>query len=416
MLKESQNSLSLIEIKAKDRSLLQSESALCVKRKYDGATRTMFEIIDRFDSNKFEILFFCGVPPDEEIGYEVFEVPTLQIPINKDYKMASMFRMGPTIVDKLDDFQPDVIHISTPSPLGYFALKYGLKNQLPVTTIYHTHFISYVEYYTKKTPLLTSALKSAMIQHNKSFYNRCTRVYVPTDAIAEELEGYRFHRDNMKLWPRGIKLELFTPDKRDINSLPDKAQNNNRNILFVSRLVWEKNLELLIQIQNRIEERQLPFNLIVAGSGVAEEELKRRMPNAIFTGHVNHDQLSTLYASSDYFLFTSTTETYGNVITEAMASGTPCVIANGGGSRSLVKEGITGYLCDPKDADDFLNKIVLLEAYPESRELMIKNALEDAGTLNWDALVYRLQTEITNLSNDNNRVSYSTGHLRLVVA
>ena len=140
------------------------------------------------------------------------------------------------------------------------------------------------------------------------------------------------------------------------------------------------------------------------------------MPEAIFTGHVNHNELCTLYASSDYFLFTSTTETYGNVITEAMASGTPCIIANGGGSRSLVKEGITGYLCDPKDADDFLNKILLLEAYPESRELMIKNALEDAGTLNWDTLVHRLQNEISRLSQDSSSVSYSHSHYKLVVA
>ncbi len=367
-------------------------------REYDGSTRTNFEIIDRIDTERFEFLFFCGVPPEHSIGHEVFHVPALTIPFNKDYKMASMYRMGPRIVSRLERFDPHLIHVATPSPLGYFALKYGLKRDLPVTTIYHTHFISYVKYYTKNAPIVTSALETAVIEHNKSFYNRCSRVYVPTDAMAEDLEDVGFDRSLMALWPRGIKLDVFSPDKRDEAYIQSLTGNKKKNILFASRLVWEKNLDTLADIYKQIEDQNLPYNLVIAGSGVAEEELRRIMPKAVFTGHVNHQQLSVLYASADYFLFTSVTETFGNVITEAMASGVPTIIADGGGSRSLVKEGINGYLCKPNEASDYLHKIQLLEDHPEFRELMIKQALTDVRKLSWDSLVHGLFADYEELS------------------
>ncbi len=374
-------------------------------REFDGATRTIYEIIDRIDKTRFEFIFFCGMPPKEQIGWEIYHVPTLTIPFNKDYKMASMFRMGPRIENRLKRFNPDLIHVATPSPLGYFALKYGLKKKIPVTTIYHTHFISYVRYYTNNTPLLTEALKSALISHNKSFYNRCTKVFVPTKAMSLELRQIGFDEALMKTWPRGIKLEVFHPGKRDTAYIKSLVNNDNQNIIFASRLVWEKNLNVLIDLYNDIVKRELPLNMIVAGDGIAKEELMQRMPNATFVGHVNHDQLSVLYASCDYFVFTSVTETFGNVITEAMASGIPCIIADGGGSRSLIKQGINGYLCKPNQSEDYLDKIVLLQEHPEFREMMINQALKDVSHLSWDQLVGSLLSDMKALAIDQSAVA-----------
>ena len=356
-------------------------------RDFDGATRTIFEIIDRIDPSKFEFLFFCGVPPKQNIGWEVFHVPALTIPFNKDYKMASMFRMGPRIVNRLRRFKPHLIHVATPSPLGYFALKHGLKTKIPVTTIYHTHFISYVRYYTNNTPLFTCALESALISHNKSFYNRCNRVFVPTDAMGEELTELGFKKELMRTWARGIKLEVFNPKKRDLQFLRSFTGNNNKNIIFASRLVWEKNLKVLVDLYELIQKRGLPYNLIIAGDGLAKEELELLMPKAYFTGHLDHENLSKFYASSDYFVFTSVTETFGNVITEAMACGLPCLIAEGGGSKSLIKQGINGFLCKPNRAKDYLYKIQLLEEHSEFRAMMIRQAMKDVSQLNWDRLV-----------------------------
>lgn len=367
-------------------------------RDLDGATRTMFEIIDRIDKDRFEFIFFCGVPPKEDIGFEVFHIPTLTIPFNKTYKMASMVGMGPSIIDKLNQFNPDLIHIATPAPLGYFALKYSLRKGLPVTTIYHTHFMSYIKYYTNNTPVITPAFEAAVIQHNKSFYNRCSKVFVPTSAVKEELEDKGFNSALMQLWPRGVKGDLFNPSKRDIEYIKNLVGNDRKNIIFASRLVWEKNLEVLIDLQNLIEEKNLSFNMIIAGDGMAKDEMLQKMPNAFFLGHVNHVTLAKLYASSDYFIFPSVTETYGNVITEAMASGVPCLIADGGGSRSLIKQGINGFLCKPHDAKDYLHKMQLLEDHPEFRARMIEQAVTEMGELTWDKIVSQFFNEIEMLN------------------
>jgi len=320
-------------------------------RDYDGATRTIFEIIDRIDSSRFEFLFFCGTPPNEDVGWEVFHVPTVPIPFNKDYKMASMFMMGPKVEQRLREFDPDVIHVSTPSPLGYFALKHALRKNIAVTTIYHTHFISYVRYYTKNTPMVTSFLECALVSHNKSFYNRCYKIYVPTGAMAHELSEFGFNRGLMSIWPRGINLSLFSPDRSDKAFIQSITKNGNKNIFFASRLVWEKNHELCV-----------------------------------------------LYASSDYFVFTSDTETFGNVIIEAMASGLLSIIADGGGSRSLINHGVTGYKVEPTDAEAYLEKIELLENDANLKATIINNALADVQQFSWDTLVDGLLSDYEEVS------------------
>lgn len=370
-------------------------------RDFDGASRTIFEIIDRIDPSRFEFLFFCGVPPTENIDWEVFETPTLTIPFNEDYKMAWTFGVGSKIQNRLNRFSPDIIHISTPSRLGNFALKYALNNHIPTTTIYHTHFISYISYYTKNIPILTQALEAVVKRQYRSFYNKCDKIYVPTDAMSEELKTYGFDKNRMSIWPRGIKLDLFRPEQADDNWIKQITKNEKKNILFVSRLVWEKNLETLIDIYESIQKEDLPYNLIIAGSGVAEKELKERMPHAFFLGNLNHERLAVLYASCDYFTFTSVTETFGNVIIEAMASGTPVLIADGGGSRSLVSQGISGFLCKPYTAKDYLDNIQLLEEQPELRTTMIRQALKEVKQLSWEKLVHRLMNDYVELSSPN---------------
>lgn len=366
-------------------------------RDFDGATRTVYHIIDRIDKEKYDVLFFCGIPPNDSFPFEVFHVPTLNIPFNKDYNIASVFGMGERLERRLRMFSPDVIHISTPSPLGYFALKYALKCAIPISTIYHTHFISYIKYYTRNIPLVTQALQKAAVSHNKGFYNQCSLIFAPTQAMKSELNALDIYGKKIVIWPRGIDKSLFSPLKRDISQIRAIAGNKKKNILFASRLVWEKNLKILIEIYKRIVNDHLPYNLIIAGDGLAKAELELQMPKAHFLGHQDHQSLSTIYASCDFFLFTSTTETFGNVIIEAMASGLPCVVADGGGSTSLINQGINGFLCKPDEVDDYLNKIGLLDQYSTLRNLIIQQALEDVKHFSWDDLVESFFDQITDL-------------------
>ena len=107
----------------------------------------MFQLIHRIPKDQFNFLFICGVGPDSIEGFECMRIPAMTIPINKTYKMAIPWFSGGRMRKKLKEFQPDVIHIATPSLLGEFAVKYANQNQIPVLSIYHTHFISYVDYY-----------------------------------------------------------------------------------------------------------------------------------------------------------------------------------------------------------------------------------------------------------------------------
>lgn len=352
---------------------------------FDGAARTIYQIIQRIDRSRYEFFFITGSAPGPDFPYKYYLVPSIEIPKNEDYKMAipalAFFEMNNAMLI----FKPDVIHISSPSFLGRYALDYGRNHQIPVITIYHTHFISYIDYYFKDAKFLIDAVKAFVISRNKSFYNGCDLVLVPSQSLMDELAGYDFDSDKMKLWPRGMNVSLFSPDKKNSN-LKKEYGLDRPVVLFASRLVWEKNLITLVSIYEKNEVEGRPFTFVVAGDGVAREELQEQMPKALFLGKLDHEALSIWYASADVFLFTSETETYGNVVVEAMASGLPVVVANAGGPNDLVNQFVTGIKCDPRDAEAFYAAVKLYMTDQQLRETIIDNALQYARGLDWDQL------------------------------
>lgn len=365
---------------------------------FDGASRTMFQIIERIPNDRFEFMFFCGMEPTHEFPYQVFKVPAVRIPGNSTYKLAVPYFTGQKMKKALDEFDPDVIHIASPSPLGNFALRYRKGKNIPVLTIYHTHFLSYIEYYLKRAPFLVNTATKGVSASQRRFYHQADMIYIPTEQIVKELEGYGFDSGNMKIWQRGINNGLFSPAKKDSGYLKGVTGNDKPNVIFASRLVWEKNLATLIKIYRKSKEDGDKYNFIIVGDGVASEKLKDKMPDAFHLGKVDHVTLAKLYASSDVFLFTSISETYGNVVVEAMASGCPCVIARGGGSQSLVSHGKTGFLCKPNDASDYLQRIDQLVTDSELRSTIIANGIEYTKPLNWESLAETYFDDITYLA------------------
>jgi glycosyltransferase involved in cell wall biosynthesis len=366
---------------------------------FDGASRTMFQIIERIPKDEFEFMFFCGMPPKEDIGHEVFQVPSIPIPLNSTYKFAiPMFRWF-SMRKRLKEFKPDVIHIASPSLLGNFAFKYKKSRNTPVITIYHTHFLSYVSYYLRTLPFLSKAALKKVANSQKKFYDQATLMYIPTMEIVNELKEFKFDTGKMKIWQRGMNHKLFNPNKRDVPRIKAIAKNDKPNILFASRLVWEKNLATLIRIYSKSKEEGDKYNFIIAGDGVAEKSLINQMPGAYMLGKVDHDTLAALYASADVFLFPSVSETYGNVVVEAMASGCPCVIAKGGGSQSLIDHGKTGFLCDPEDESDYLERIDQIIQDSSLKSEIIKNGIEYTKSLNWDSLCETYFDDLARLGN-----------------
>ena len=261
------------------------------------------------------------------------------------------------IREKVDAFAPDVVHIATPSMLGEFGLQYAVEKCLPVLSIYHTHFISYIDYYFRHVPFMIPFMIKTVARRQKSFYNRCDLIYVPARVIMEELANMGVEHPRMKLWQRGMDTSLFSPQKRNPALMRQITGNDRPTILFLSRLVWEKNLATLFRIYDVLKQKNLPYNLLIAGDGEADEACRKRMPDAFFTGKVDHHRAAELYASADVFLFPSVSESYGNVVLEAMASGLPCVIAAGGGSQDFIEQGVNGFKCSPYDEADYVDKI-----------------------------------------------------------
>lgn len=354
---------------------------------FDGASRTMFQIIKRVKPEEFEFLFICGTGPDQLYGFDCIRMPTITLPVNHTYKMALPALAQNRLKTKLQEFAPDIIHIATPSILGNFALKYARRRQIPVISIYHTHFISYIDYYFKHAPFLISTAKSLVADSQKSFYNQCDLVYVPSESISSELVEMGINERLLKLWKRGLDANLFSPDKKDLKAIQKITRNSRPSILFASRLVWEKNLETLFEIYDEINEKGIAVNLLVAGDGIARKACEERMPEAFFLGHKDHQELAVIYASADIFLFPSVSETYGNVVLEAMASGIPCVIADGGGSADFINHGVNGFKCDPYNAGDYAEKIEILLSDKTLRDRFITEGLALSRSCSWDQLV-----------------------------
>ena len=353
---------------------------------FDGASKTMYQLINRIPSERFEFLFVCGAGPDRIAGFKCIRVFALSVPGNKSYRVATAVFQKAELDKEIVRFAPDIIHIATPSLLGNYALKAAKRMGIPVMSIYHTHFVSYVDYYVKNFPFLIDFTKDRIKNILKTFYNQCDTVYVPSRTMIRELVSTGIRPDVIKLWERGIDKHLFSPSKRNRNSMRALTGNDNPCVLFASRLVWEKNLQTMIDLYALTEKNRLNYNFIIAGDGVAREALEKQMPKACFLGFLAHAKLADIYASSDVFFFPSVTETFGNVVLEAMASGIPCVIANSGGSKDFVRHGVNGFLCNPTDAQDFLDCISAIIEQPELAKRFSEEGIKTTKKYVWENL------------------------------
>ncbi len=369
-------------------------------RDFDGAVRTMFQLINRIPAGQFDFLFICGLGPDTIKGFNCVHVSTLGVPGNKNYRFATPLLQKMKLDKAIETFSPDVIHISTPSLLGNYALKTAKRMGISVITIYHTHFISYIDYYMKNSRFLIDFTKQRLQEILKTFYNQCDTVYVPSVSIMQELESQGLRHDVMKLWERGIDRDLFSPDKRNLQRMKLLTGNDNPCILFVSRLVWEKNLQTMIHLYELVQQQNLSYNFIVVGEGVAREAVEKQMPQATFLGHVGHDRLAEIYASANVFFFPSVSETFGNVVLEAMASGLPCVIADKGGSKDFIKNGENGFTCNPYDASDYLAKINQIIQQPQLAKQLLENGLKTSQKYVWENLASIYFEDLKSLSFD----------------
>lgn len=354
----------------------------------DGVSKTLLKLSDYLDRQKIEYRFISPFKPDEShyLHARVKKISYIPFPMYSQYRLSLPFLNG--VKYYLDRFRPDVLHLTSPTPLGLFTFWYGNKRNIPVVSTYHTHFISYFKYYGLKY------FEGFGWRYTSWFYNKCDVTHVPTLSIKEELEEHGVR--NIEHIPHGIENEHFSPEHKN-PELRNIFNNNYPIILYVGRLVKEKDLEDLIQVNRTLKKRNIDFNMVFVGSGPMAKKLKKELPHAHFTGHLSDQDLYQWYATGDVFAYPSTTETFGLVIQEAFSSGIPVVGVNQGGVGSLIEDGKNGLLFPPHDIGAFADKLQLLLHDSDLRRKMGKTARKTSLNNSWDKVNGKIVQSYENL-------------------
>ena len=279
--------------------------------------------------------------------------------------------------------RPDVVQVVTEGPLGWSALTAARKLRLPVISEFHTNFHRYTGHYG------VGWLKRPIAAYLRKFHNRADLTLVPTRALCDELVGQGIPR--VEVVSRGVDTTLFDPARRS-ESLRRQwgLAPDDLAVLYVGRVAPEKNLALLEKAFEAIRARQPRARLVLVGDGPALPALRARQPGAICAGPRTGAPLAEHYASGDLFLFPSLTETYGNVVAEALASGLPVVAYRDAAAHELIAHAVHGWLAEPGDEAGFVAGAVTLAESPALRADQRLAARARVDRLAWRAIVERL--------------------------
>jgi glycosyltransferase involved in cell wall biosynthesis len=232
----------------------------------------------------------------------------------------------------------DVVHLTTPGPIGLAAMYVAARLRLPMVGSFHTDLAAY-------TTLLSGSadLGVLMREYMRWPYGKCWRVLVPSEHTRQLLIGAQGQADRIEIWPRGVDTVLFTPAKRSAR-LRDEWEVSDRRpaIVYVGRVSREKGLRLLPRIGASLCALGIDHRFIIVGQGPMLDELRQRLPDAVFTGVLSREGVAEALASSDLFVFPSRTDTAGNVVLEAQASGVPVLVTDSGGPSENMVAGATG--------------------------------------------------------------------------
>jgi glycosyltransferase involved in cell wall biosynthesis len=289
--------------------------------------------------------------------------------------------------------RPDVVYIATEGLLGVSAMRAANAMQIPVVTGFHTRFHDYASHYG--VGLLAPLVRSRLMQ----FHRRAQMTLVPTRALLGELReaGIR-HARKLR---RGVDADLFTPGRRELALRRSWGVHGDAPVMLcVGRLAAEKSLGLALQAFRALQARIPAARMVMVGDGPQRGALSDAYPDVIFTGTKRGEELAAHYASADLFLFPSLTETFGNVVLEAMASGLPVVAFDRAAAQEHVANGISGVVVPESDARAFITSAYELGLDSETRltlgvnaRIVAQQCTPDRVTAEFDKLLRTLVRE-----------------------
>ena len=339
-----------------------------------GVTHTIHQIRDRGVPG-FEVEV---IGTDADVDRRLSAVAEIDVPFYKGLKIG--VPSIPAIVDAIAEGRYDLVHVASPGPAGLAAWMVAKLLELPLLGSYHTELAAYAGLRSGRDhlELITNYALGR-------FYGACDVVLSPSPATDQRLEQIGIEFARIGRWDRGVDLERFDPSLRDPSLLPGEV-----NILYAGRLTREKGVELLADAFQAAHQRDPRLHLVLAGGGPEEQALRDRLgEDATFLGWQHGQDLARVYASADAFLFASQTDTFGQVLLEAQASGLPVVAVAEGGPVSLIDSGETGILvpADPSALADALGQIVTQQLLSER---LRRSALTAVRGRTWEASLQRL--------------------------
>jgi glycosyltransferase involved in cell wall biosynthesis/predicted metal-dependent phosphoesterase TrpH len=339
-----------------------------------GVTHTIMRLRDRGVPG-FEVEVI-GTDPD--VDRRLSAVAEFEVPFYRGMKLG--VPSVPAIVDAVSDGRYDLVHVCSPGPAGAGAWLLAQLLELPLVGSYHTELAAYAGLRSGQVQLELAASYAL-----GKFYGACDTVLSPSPASDARLAQLGIAPERIGRWDRGVDLERFDPALREESLLPGEIK-----VLYAGRLTKEKGIELLAEAFESARAREPRLHLVLAGGGPEEAGLRKRLgEHATFLGWQYGAELARTYASADVFLFASETDTFGQVLLEAQASGLPVVAVAKGGPVSLIEHGETGLLA-PANADQLAGALLSIVNAPLLAERLRRCALAAVGERTWDASLQQL--------------------------
>jgi len=285
------------------------------------------------------------------------------------------------IIESLERGNYHEVIISTPGPMGLTALAATRLLGLRPVGIYHTDFPKYVKCLTQD-----EVLEQLAWRYMQWFYGQMDRIHVPSEYYRKLLAENGFDKNRLKVLPRGVNLERFNPGKRDVNFWKKYSLNGNLKLLYVGRVSREKNIQTLIDAFRIARTTSPNLDLVVVGDGPELATFRKQAgdKNICYTGFLQGDELATAYASSDLFVFPSASDTFGNVVLEAHASGLPAIVSTQGGPAEIIARNGSGLAVDVRTPAPLCAGIRELVCDEKRRADMGRNAIKTANEMSWD--------------------------------
>lgn len=348
----------------------------------NGVARTLGILVKHASERGHELMLVTPQVSDGSASYAARhrQLPGIPIPIYPDLQLArGLDREGRRM---LDEFEPELVHVATESTVGFSGRRWASRQGVPLVTSFHTNFPLYLHDYGM------GIVEPVLWRYLAWFHRPALLTFCPSHDTLDEIRDHGFH-PRLRVWGRGVDTDHFGPHRRKDEVRERMAPGADTILVYVGRLAAEKRVEVVLDAFPAIRAATGPGTaLVFVGDGPAGDRLRARAGEGVhFTGFLRGRELAEAYAAADLFVFASDTETFGNVVLEAIASGVPVVVADRGGVRESALPGRTGLRVRPNDPDAFARGCIALLSDRARLAELARGAREEALTRSWPAIL-----------------------------